>query len=114
MGSALPFLEKIDPQGVLDQGTWEVIFVRRDCPDCLQELDSLNEFWPGTATREADGRRLAVVELPPFSSTAPPLLDRSVGRELKLLDDDGWFFRTPARLLLKEGIVVGSLENAPK
>ena len=77
-----------------------------DCPTCQEAIAEYTERGAGVPV-ERDGRRLALVEIPPYapSSWRSTFLRGSwvVGR---VSDSRQWFVQTPLTVRLREGRVV--------
>jgi hypothetical protein len=75
IGRCLPLLEHIDVAETLATGRWTIVFFREDCAICKKETTRYKEIASNPSARREWGR-IALIELPPFSSSnGPPVAD---------------------------------------
>jgi hypothetical protein len=101
LGKACPLLRHIQTRQELERGDVLLVLVRHDCPECEEKLADYQRL------AAAGTRRVVLVEVPPFGGQLFQLVD---GR---LRQDINWFVRTPAEIMLRDGIVTGTSAEKP-
>jgi hypothetical protein len=106
VGKALPISKFIDLD--LSRGRWYVVLHRSNCPECESAIPQYEKF----ARRLADGEgRVALVEVPPYSSPRVPARGNCV--ESRLSSDREWFVHTPFEIQVQDGVVVSASADLP-
>lgn len=98
-GKPWPLLQYIDRGDELARGQWLAILYRGNCAACQRLLRS----YANVPSRDHGGRRVAWVEMPPFS----PIV-HSIPAEhthCRLADNVEWVAETPTELLIDWGVV---------
>ena len=111
VGKRFPLLSYIDIGDRLRDGKWLIVLYHYRCPDCLDALPKYERLASDLVTRK-DGRRIALIEVPPYSDESSVALTKcALG---KLHDSKEWFVRTPLEVEIDDGIVdrVGSSVSA--
>lgn len=96
IGKKLPIAEHIDVD--LSVGEWTVLLHRHDCSTCQQVLPQFIEM--GNS-----GKRVALIEVPPYGDTEPQQTGCRVG---KLNKDREWFVQTPVEITLLDNVVTAA------
>lgn len=93
----------------LSQGVWLLLFYHHDCPDCRKAIPRYARMADDLAGHE-DLLRLALIEVPPYGPDSTGAAMACVrGR---LADVKQWFITTPTTVLLAEGRVKTTWEEA--
>jgi len=102
VGKKLPLLRHIDVGGRITAGRWRLLLYHHGCADCRKVIDRYAASPGGPAAP-----RTVLVAVPPFgeedAAAAAGRADFLSGR----LSDRRWFVRTPAELILQDGVVTG-------
>ena len=96
IGQKLPIADSIDLD--LSGGEWVVLLYRHDCPLCQAEV-------PKYEKRAASGKRIALVEVPPYGDFGIREMACHYGR---LKQDHEWLVQTPVEVQLHDGIVTSA------
>ena len=97
IGKEFPLISRFaEPEGaeVLLQGTWSVLLVQPDCPECVQKIAELEEKKP---------ENIAIVVIP---SRGGERVLRTSFPTFVLDGENGWFATTPRVIELSEGVCV--------
>lgn len=110
VGKRFPLLKHIDDGRLLEQGDWIVVLFRHDCDDCRAAILRYQRI-VGTLAKPVCGRRMMLVEMPPYGEReeSRPRDERFVAA--KLANTHDWFAKTPVEMVLKDGIVVFAIEG---
>jgi len=84
---------------VLQQGTWNVLLIHTDCPDCKKMMAGLEEKKP---------ENVAIVVIPSRPNETMPDTSFPIFR---LDTQNGWFISTPSVVKLTDGICVATGES---
>lgn len=104
MGKKLPLLPHLSPPAGLAEGRWTVLLYKHGCPACVQAAARFGKTDGG----EGEGRRLGLVELPPYGAAGHLRETEARGVELmRLSEAHDWFAQTPVYIDLVEGVVTG-------
>lgn len=93
IGKPLPIADSINLE--LAEGDWIVLLHRHDCPAC-------QEIVPQFEKRAESGKRVVLVEVPPYGEFEQRLTACKYDR---LKDNREWFVQTPLEIHLHDGVV---------
>lgn len=94
-----------DIGGQLDRGEWLVLFYHYDCEHCQRAVPRYLE-WQETHQCTSGGRRLALVEMPPYAPPGERLVPfDTLAQTGRLSDSRDWFATAPLAVVLHDGIV---------
>jgi len=102
VGKSLPLARDIDIWPEIRQGAWLLLFHRHDCPVCRDAIADLTAA--SRSALEVGELRVAIVEIPPFRTTVPQIVDGPLlhGR---LTSRTNYVMRTPVLVELRDGYV---------
>jgi hypothetical protein len=102
IGKPLPIGKFVDVGAALERGDWLLVLLHYDCERCREQLPLLQ----GMARA---GKRVALVELPPYASTSEHF--RSTLNEFthgRLASSKRWYVHTPSLIEIRDGMVVSN------
>ena len=98
IGKPLQFASHIVGGSDFMKGSWQLLFFRSSCPDCVSALNQMN-----TAVDFDKKSQLAVIEIPPLGRNS---IELSLARYSYLDPRIEWEIPTPMRIKLSDGLVV--------
>lgn len=107
VGKPFPLSRFIRSGDEVRRGDWTVLLYRSDCPKCQEALRQF-EPKPSKSTPAQRLRRVALIELPPFSTSGAPNhpdTDSACVLRLRLDENHVWLAATPAVLKLSNSVV---------
>jgi hypothetical protein len=105
LGECCPLLAHIDVGGTLSKGQWLVVLYRQDCQACQAEIPNY-ELMARSATNK-NGRRTALIEVPPYGSPAKRITSPDSPCVLGRLDNARmWSVKTPLEFRVEDCVVV--------